>query len=48
MDHLLGQVPPTQAELAEQLRSLTAGLRMLVESMQAEIDKLKRELSREL
>src|SRR2546421_597026 len=47
MDHLLGQLPPTQAELAEQLRSLTAGLRVLIESMQAEIDKLKRELSRD-
>jgi len=47
MDHLLGQLPPTQAELAEQLRSLTAGLRVLIESMQAEIDKLRRELSRD-
>src|SRR5437868_6552904 len=47
MDHLLGQLPPTQAELAEQLRSLTAGLRVTIESTQADIDKLKRELSRD-
>lgn len=47
MDALVGQISPTQQELAEQLRSLIAGLRVVLESLQARIDKLEREASRD-